>query len=322
MKRFKLLLVALVLMIVPFFSVDAAQKVNVYLFRGEGCPHCAEAEKFFEALSKDAEYSNYYELVDYEVWYDEDNADLMDEVAEELNTKADGVPFMVIGEKYFSGYTSSMDTQLKEQIKYSYNSSNYVDVVKKVQDNNITEDDDDEEEVEEKTSDRSLISSKDADDDLTIGFDSDDLEEFDGLFKQVFFMFAEVFTAFGIGTLIAILFIAFPFVIFGIIVKWILFKKAGRHGWEAIIPVYNRWVLYEISGYPGYYMFFIFIPCVGYIIDFVFTIMAAISISKKFKQDPAYAILIILLPLIGYAVLAFGSSEYDDSLGEQKNKKN
>ena len=318
MKRFKLLLVALVLMIIPFFSVDAAQKVNVYLFRGEGCPHCAEAEKFFEALSKDAEYSNYYELVDYEVWYDEDNADLMNDVAEELNTEANGVPFMVIGDKYFSGYTSSMDTQLKDQIKNSYNSSSYVDVVKKVQDNNITEDDDDDDE----TSDSSLISSKDEDDDLTIGFDSDDLEEFDGLFKQLFYMFAEVFTAIGIGTLIAFLFIAFPFVIFGIIVKWILFKKAGRNGWEAIIPFYNRWVLYEISGYPGYYMFFIFIPCVGYIIDFVFTIMAAISISKKFKQDPAYAILIILLPLIGYAVLAFGSSEYDDSLGEQKNKKN
>lgn len=29
---------------------------------------------------------------------------------------------------------------------------------------------------------------------------------------------------------------------------WKLFKKAGKQGWEAIIPFYNTYVLVEISG--------------------------------------------------------------------------
>ena len=29
---------------------------------------------------------------------------------------------------------------------------------------------------------------------------------------------------------------------------WNLLKKAGRKGWEAIIPFYNTWVLAEIAG--------------------------------------------------------------------------
>ena len=29
---------------------------------------------------------------------------------------------------------------------------------------------------------------------------------------------------------------------------WFIFKKAGKQGWEAIIPFYNTWVLVEIAG--------------------------------------------------------------------------
>ena len=48
--------------------------------------------------------------------------------------------------------------------------------------------------------------------------------------------------------------ILIPLIIIGIgllvlyIVGYVkLFKKAGRDGWEAIIPFYNDWVLVEIS---------------------------------------------------------------------------
>ena len=104
-----------------------------------------------------------------------------------------------------------------------------------------------------------------------------------------------------------------------IIGMWKVFKKAGKNGWEAIVPFYNTWTLFEISGYPGYYMFFALIPCVGSIVYLVFYIMAMISLSKKFNKEAAYAILLILLPIIGFAILAFDNSEYDNSLGENKN---
>lgn len=131
MKKIFSLLILTALLFVPFMvHAEETKKINVYLFRGEGCPHCAEAEEFFDSLSKDEEYSKYYKLVSYEVWYDEDNANLMNETAKKLNTEANGVPFIVIGEKYFSGYASSMDDEIKTAIKEAYENDKYTDIVK------------------------------------------------------------------------------------------------------------------------------------------------------------------------------------------------
>ena len=138
MKKLKVLLVLALVLFIPFMvNVQADEtkekdKINVYLFRGEGCPHCAEAEEWFDTLKDDEEYSKYYILVDYEVWYDEDNAKLMDKVAEKLGTEANGVPFLVIGDKYYSGFAESMVDQIKTSIKEAYENEEYVDVVKGV----------------------------------------------------------------------------------------------------------------------------------------------------------------------------------------------
>ena len=134
MKKISLLLVLALVLFIPVFTTVKAdaekQKVTVYFFRGDGCPHCAEAEEFFDELSKDEEYSKYYVLKDYEVWYDEDNNNLMKEVAEKLGVEANGVPFIVIGDKSFSGYSAAMSESIKTTIKEAYESSDYVDVVK------------------------------------------------------------------------------------------------------------------------------------------------------------------------------------------------
>ena len=104
-----------------------------------------------------------------------------------------------------------------------------------------------------------------------------------------------------------------------IIGMWKVFKKAGKQGWEAIVPFYNVWTLFEISGYPGAYMFFGFIPCAGPIILLVFEILAAISLSKKFNKSGGFAALLILVPVVGYCMLGFGDDTYDETLGEHKN---
>ena len=134
MKKAKVVvsfLFMMVLLILPFSTIQAKEKINVYIFRGEGCPHCEEALEFFDKLGKDEEYKDYYNLVKYEVWYDEKNNDLMQKVAKELKEQASGVPYIVIGEKTFSGYAESYDDQIKEAIKSAYESDSYKDVVKK-----------------------------------------------------------------------------------------------------------------------------------------------------------------------------------------------
>ena len=135
MKKLSTLLVLAMALFIPFMtnvSAEKNEKINVYLFRGEGCPHCAEAEEFFDELKEDEEYGKYYTLVDYEVWYDEDNSKFMEKVAKKLNTEVGGVPFIVIGEKYFSGYASSMSDDIKSTIKVAYENENYKDIVASV----------------------------------------------------------------------------------------------------------------------------------------------------------------------------------------------
>ena len=112
--------------------------------------------------------------------------------------------------------------------------------------------------------------------------------------------------------------IAIAVAVVEIIAMWKVFKKAGRGGWEAIVPFYNVWTLLEISGIHGAKMFFGFIPFAGPIILLVYEIKAAISLSQKFHKSGGIAVLLILLSVVGYCILGFGNDTYDAKLGLQK----
>ena len=95
-----------------------SKKVNVYFFRGEGWSHCAEAEEWFDSIKE--EYSEYYNLIDYEVWYNTDNSDLMQKVADARGEEAEGVPYIIIGDKSWNGFDSSYEEDMINQIKSVY----------------------------------------------------------------------------------------------------------------------------------------------------------------------------------------------------------
>ena len=132
MKKIKLLVVALIAIILLPFSANAAEKepINVYLFKGDGCGYCKAALEFFKSIEDD--YGKYFNLVEYEVWYSEDNATLMTEVASYFGEEIGGVPYIVIGDKTFQGYAESYDEEIKTAIKNAYNNKDYVDAVKAV----------------------------------------------------------------------------------------------------------------------------------------------------------------------------------------------
>ena len=49
------------------------------------------------------------------------------------------------------------------------------------------------------------------------------------------------------GGVVLIVLIVLLLIVVEIVAKWKLFKKAGRNGWESLIPIYSSWVLVEIS---------------------------------------------------------------------------
>lgn len=131
-------------------------------------------------------------------------------------------------------------------------------------------------------------------------------------------------TAFGFSMLsimivyISLISVAIAVGVIETIALWKVFKKAGRHGWEAIIPFYNTWTLFEISGYRGSIIFFGFIPYAGPIILLVFGIKAAISLAQKFHKSGGFAALLALVPVVGYCILGFGKDTYEGKLGVQR----
>ena len=99
--------------------ISADNRVKVYFFRGEGCPHCADAETWFDSIQES--YGSKFTNVDYETWYNEDNAKLMQEVAKVRGETADGVPYIVIGDKSWSGFAEgTMTDEILAQIDSLY----------------------------------------------------------------------------------------------------------------------------------------------------------------------------------------------------------
>lgn len=133
MKRIKII-VFLLLLFIPLTLIKAnSNTVDLYLFYGDGCPHCAEEEEFLDEYLKDKDD---VVLNKYEVWHNTDNQELLVKVQNAINNHASGVPYLVIGNKPIVGYYDGVtNLQIEEQVKKVKKQKNFVDKVKKVLNN-------------------------------------------------------------------------------------------------------------------------------------------------------------------------------------------
>jgi hypothetical protein len=92
--------------------------------------------------------------------------------------------------------------------------------------------------------------------------------------------------------------------LFTLVCLWIVFQKAGRPGWAAIIPIYNWVVLCQIAGYSGVYFLLLFIP----VINVIFMIFLYVGLAERFGQGTLFAIGLFLLGPIFLAIMAFNKN--------------
>ena len=106
-------------------------KVNIYFFWGDGCPHCEEETEFFNSIEE--EYGKYYNLYKFETWNNEENAKIFKIFANAMNDEAKGVPYTIIGDKSFSGFLDSYKQDFIDAIEEQYknNFDVYSDKIKK-----------------------------------------------------------------------------------------------------------------------------------------------------------------------------------------------
>jgi hypothetical protein len=125
-----------------------------------------------------------------------------------------------------------------------------------------------------------------------------------------------VFANMGTGTAI----LSLALVVLLVVSMWKIFEKAGRPGWAAIVPFYNVYILVQIVGrsmnfFWAYLALVIvsMIPIVGLITSIgliVISIILTLDLAKSFGKTTGFAVLMILLPIVGYPMLAFGKDKY------------
>lgn len=110
---------------------ESDEQITIYMFRGQGCSYCRQFLTFLNSILP--EYGKYFKLVSFEVWQNKNNAALMNDVADSLKQNISGVPFIVIGDKVFTGYSNTFDDQIKKAIVEEFNNKNGNDVLKAIE---------------------------------------------------------------------------------------------------------------------------------------------------------------------------------------------
>lgn len=106
---------------VPEAQPEAAGKPSrslkpfvLHFFEGAGCPHCAEEKSFLEGLRR--KYPN-MKVMEYEVWHNKENAQLLASMAKAHGMQVGGVPVTFVGSLNFVGFSAEKKEELLKAIE-------------------------------------------------------------------------------------------------------------------------------------------------------------------------------------------------------------
>ncbi len=132
---------------------------------------------------------------------------------------------------------------------------------------------------------------------------------------------------------------------------WKIFEKAGEKGWKALIPVYNVFIWFKVAENGKSFWAFFFVAlldaaaitisktCADFLAKYYYTLMFKLLIvlftvvllvlyvaqtyqlTKAFGKSIGFFFGLLLLPVVFYPILAFGSSKYapqDDIVRPEK----
>ncbi|MEG0022343.1 MAG: hypothetical protein RSB77_06030 [Bacilli bacterium] len=131
----KYLVIILAILLVPF-SVNAKDKyedkiydivgleksktVTIYLFHSEICTHCKHEISFLKDLK--SKYGSKIDIKKFQTFKNDKNLKLSYLAKERMGTNENGVPFTVIGDKYYLGFSNTIGDQIAQDIdEFLYN---------------------------------------------------------------------------------------------------------------------------------------------------------------------------------------------------------
>ena len=140
-----------------------------------------------------------------------------------------------------------------------------------------------------------------------------------------------LFATFGVMSIII--------VILFIVAWWKIFEKAGIAGWKSIVPFYNEYLLYRISGMSGWWFLVTLLPTffsafcstvdasgktlvntsspfyilmlISALGTFILYVVQTIRLAEGFKKGTGFKVASVFFPNITSLILAFGKAKYD-----------
>ncbi|MCD4760213.1 cytochrome c biogenesis protein [archaeon] len=132
MKISKILLVILILLSFNASMVNAEDQINLHIFYGQGCPHCAAAMSALDYFQE--KYSN-LNVHKHEIYFNNDERALFEKVASAYGEEIQGVPTLYIGEEVFIGFSNQIKEEIAQTIE-ACQSNSCIDPVDKIEENN------------------------------------------------------------------------------------------------------------------------------------------------------------------------------------------
>ncbi|MBP3921113.1 MAG: hypothetical protein J6D28_06085 [Bacilli bacterium] len=128
MKKLRFILF-IIFMVLPL-SISAKEKVNIYLFHSETCTHCQAEIEYLDKLDED--YDN-LDIHLYEVDGNKKNMKFMLDVKDKLGVDSPNVPFTIIGNYYYIGFSDGIGEGIKELV-VKFSNEKEIDVIKLISD--------------------------------------------------------------------------------------------------------------------------------------------------------------------------------------------
>ena len=96
--------------------------------------------------------------------------------------------------------------------------------------------------------------------------------------------------------------------VYKIIVRWKIFKKAGRHGWAAIVPVYNEITYLKVSNLSAWWILILIIPVIGWAIYGIIKIISNFTLADAYGKGILFGFGLLIFEIIFESILAFNKN--------------
>lgn len=105
-------------------------------------------------------------------------------------------------------------------------------------------------------------------------------------------------------------------IIYSVFITSIIFDKAGKGRFGAIIPIYRDVIHLKICGLSPWLLLLVFIPILGWLMLLAVAILGRFELSKRFGHGFLFGLGLLFLPIVFRTVIAFSNNEYIEDLDE------